>query len=59
MKTPRHVVIFRLVTVAITAAILITVGFGVVGRGPLGGLGARTSQADNLLHTWYARGWLG
>jgi hypothetical protein len=59
MKTPRHVIIFRLVTAAITATILITAGFGAAARGPLGGLGARTSQADNLLHAWYARGWLG
>jgi hypothetical protein len=59
MKTPPHVIIYRLVTVTITALILLTVGLGVASRGPLGSLGARTSQADQLMHTLYAKGWLG
>jgi len=59
MKPPPQIVIFRIVTVTITALILLTVGLGLAGRGPLGGLGARTSQADQLVHTLYAKGWLG
>jgi hypothetical protein len=59
MKTPPHVVIFRVVTTAVTVLILVAVGFGAAGRGPLGSLGARTSQADELVHALYAKGWLG
>jgi hypothetical protein len=59
MKTPPHVVICRLVTVTITVLILLAIGFGVAGRGPFGGLGARTSQADQLVHTLFGKGWLG
>jgi hypothetical protein len=59
MKTPPHVIIYRLVTVAITVLILTAIGFGVASRGPLGSLGGRTSQADQLVHTLYAKGWLG
>lgn len=59
MKTPPHVVIYRIVIVTITALILLTVGFGVTGRGPLAGLGDHTSQANQLMHTLYAKGWLG
>lgn len=59
MKTPPHVVLYRLAAVTITALILLTVGLGAAGRGPLGGLGARTSRAEQLVHDWYASGWLG
>lgn len=59
MKTPPQVIIYRLVTAAITVLILLAIGLGVASRGPLGGLGARTSQADQLVHTLYAKGWLG
>jgi hypothetical protein len=59
MKTPPQVIIFRLVTVTVTAAILAAIGFGVAGWGPLGGLDARAGQADQLLRAWYAHGWLG
>jgi hypothetical protein len=59
MKTPPHVIVYRLVTATITVLILLTIGFGVASRGPLGSLGARTSQADQLVHTLYAKGWLG
>jgi len=59
MKPPPQIVIFRVVTVTITALILLTVGLGLAGRGPLGALGARTSQADQLVHTLRAKGWLG
>jgi hypothetical protein len=59
MKTPPHVVICRLVTVSITVLILLAIGFGVASRGPLGALGARTSQADQLVHTLLAKGWRG
>lgn len=59
MRTPPQIVIFRVVTVTITALILLTVGLGLAGWGPLGALGARTSQADQLVHTLHAKGWLG
>lgn len=59
MKTPPNVVIYRIVTVAITGVILLAIGFGLASHGPLGGLGARTSQADVLVHSLYANGWLG
>ena len=59
MKTPPHVIIYRLVTVIITVLILLTIGLGVASRGPLGALGAGTSQTDQLVHNLYAKGWLG
>lgn len=59
MKTPPHFIVYRLAAVTITLLILLTVGLGVAGRGPLGGLGGRTGQAVQLVHNWYANGWLG
>jgi hypothetical protein len=59
MKTPPQVIIYRLVTATITALILLTIASGVASRGPLGDLGARASQANQLVHTLYAKGWLG
>jgi hypothetical protein len=59
MKTPVHVVVFRAIAVTITVLILLAVGFGLASRGPLGGLGAPTSQADRWVHNLYATGWLG
>jgi hypothetical protein len=59
MKTPPQVIIYRLVTATITTLILLAIASGVASRGPLGDLGARTSQAGQLVHSLYARGWLG
>jgi hypothetical protein len=59
MKTPPHIVIYRVVIVTITVLIMLAAGLGVASHGPLGGLGARTSQADQFVHTLYAKGWLG
>jgi hypothetical protein len=59
MKTLLHVIVFRVVTVTITVLILVTIGFGFASRGPLGGLGARTGQANQLVHDLSAKGWLG
>jgi hypothetical protein len=59
MKTPPQVIIYRLVTATITALILLAITSGVASRGPLRDLGARTSQADQLVHNLYAKGWLG
>jgi hypothetical protein len=59
MKTPPHFVIYRLAAVTITALVLLAVGLGAAGHGPLGGLGARTCQAEQLIHNWYANGWFG
>jgi hypothetical protein len=59
MKTPPHFVIYRLATVTITVLILLAVGLGAAGYGPLGSLGGRTSQAEQLIRNWYANGWLG
>lgn len=59
MKTPPHVVAFRLVTVTIAVLILLAIGLGLAGWGPFGSLGARTSQSDQLMRTLFAQGWLG
>jgi hypothetical protein len=59
MKIPPHVIVFRTVTVTITVLILLTTGLGLASHGPLGSLGARTSQANQLVHDLYAKGWLG
>jgi hypothetical protein len=59
MRTPPHVVIHRLVAAAITVLILLAIGLGAASAGPLGGLGAGTSHADELIHTLAAKGWLG
>jgi hypothetical protein len=59
MKSLPHVIVFRVVTVTITVLILLTAGFGLASHGPLGSLGARTSQANQLVHDLYAKGWLG
>jgi hypothetical protein len=40
MTTPLHVIAYRVITVALATMILVVVGFGLVGRGPLGALGA-------------------
>jgi hypothetical protein len=59
MRALPHVIAFRVVTVTITVLIMLTVGLGLASRGPLGSLGARTSQANQLVHDLYAKGWLG
>jgi len=59
MRAPPHVIAFRVITVTITVLILLTVGLGLASRGPLGSLGARTSQANQLVHDIYAKGWFG
>jgi hypothetical protein len=59
MKTPPHVVVHRLVAAVITVLILLVIGLGVASHGPLGGLGAGTGRADQLIHTLAAKGWLG
>lgn len=38
MRTPQFIVTYRLVTVVITAAILLVVALGTVGVGPLAGV---------------------
>lgn len=59
MRALPHVIAFRVVTVTITVLILLTTGLGLASRGPLGGLGARSSQANQLVHDLYAKGWFG
>jgi hypothetical protein len=59
MRTPPHVVVHRLVAVVITVLILLVIGLGAASRGPLGGLGAGTGHADELVRTLAAKGWLG
>jgi hypothetical protein len=59
MRALPHIIAFRVITVTITVLILLTAGLGLASRGPLGGLGARTSQADQLVHDIYAKGWFG
>ena len=59
MTSLPHVIAFRVVTVTITVLILLTVGFGLAGHGPLGSLGVRTGQANQLVRDLYAKGWLG
>jgi hypothetical protein len=39
MKTPPQVIIYRLITVTVAAAVLLMLGFGLADRGPLGSLG--------------------
>jgi hypothetical protein len=38
MKTPPLVVTYRLITVVISLAIIVVIGLGMAGLGPLGGL---------------------
>lgn len=59
MRALPHVIAFRVVTMTITVLIMLTVGLGLASRGPLGSLGACTSQANQLVHDLYAKGWLG
>ena len=59
MRALPHVIAFRVVTMTITVLIMLTVGLGLASRGPLGSLGAHTSQANQLVHDLYAKGWLG
>ncbi len=39
MRTPPHVIAYRVITVTIASAILLAVAFGLARQGPLGGLG--------------------
>jgi len=39
MSTPPHVIAYRVITVTLATLILVVVGFGLAGRGPLGALG--------------------
>jgi hypothetical protein len=39
MRTPPHVIAYRVITVTLATMILVAVGFGLAGRGPLGALG--------------------
>jgi hypothetical protein len=45
MRTPPTFVIFRAITVAITAGVLLLFGLGLGGRGPLNDLGSLASHA--------------
>lgn len=45
MRTPPHVVVFRVVTVAITLLVLLGLGLGLAGQGPFAGLAAQATQA--------------
>ena len=51
MRIPLTYVIFRVTAVAVTALVLLLLGTGLGGHGPLGGLGGFTSDAISWLHT--------
>ena len=50
MKTPPHVVAYRSVIAAITLLILLSVGLGVAGYGPLTALHRAASPVSRELH---------
>jgi len=47
MTTPPHVIAYRVITVALATVILVVVGFGLAGRGPLGALGTHFRSASS------------
>lgn len=56
MRTPPHVVAFRTVTVAITLLILLGVGLGLAGLGPVSGLRALVNTSVNSGQAAYVTG---
>lgn len=46
MRTPPHVVAYRVISVTLATMILVVVGFGLAGRGPLGVLGTHLRAAS-------------
>jgi hypothetical protein len=50
MRTPPNVVVYRLVTSALTALILISVGAGLAGYGPLTALHQIAHPVSHALH---------
>ncbi len=46
MSTPPHVIAYRVVAVTLATVILVVVGFGLAGRGPLGALGTHLRAAS-------------
>jgi hypothetical protein len=56
MRIPPSFVIFRVATPTITLLILLLVGMGLSGRGPLSGLGGITSHAASWLRVTMGAG---
>jgi hypothetical protein len=50
MRTPPHVVAYRAVTSVLAAAILLSVGLGMAGYGPLAALHRVASPVSHALH---------
>jgi hypothetical protein len=50
MRTPPHVVAYRLVTSALAVLILVWVGVGMAGHGPLGALHQVMAPVSHALH---------
>jgi hypothetical protein len=49
MRTPPTFAVFRITAAAVTVLLLVLVGMGVSGHGPLDGLGTVTSHATQWL----------
>lgn len=50
MRTPPHVVVYRSVTSVVAVLILLVLGFGLAGSGPLTSLHRVGSPVSHLLH---------
>lgn len=56
LKTPPHVVVYRLVTAAVVALLLLSIGFGLAGHGPFSSLHRLARPVTHTLHLDRIRG---